>query len=124
MIAEEMTWVVEMGAPKCVAAKMTIAPEVSAAKPWTGMSPMIFRPTVLMIRQPPPAVPRAMDVAQAITTQSGMWKECRTPPETRAMVITPMDFWASFPPWVRAMAEAEKIWMIRNHLFNGPVRSV
>ena len=36
MMAEEMTWVVETGAPRAVATKMTAAPEVSAANPCTG----------------------------------------------------------------------------------------
>ena len=36
---------------------MIVAAVVSAAKPWTGSSFTTFWPIVLMIRQPPAAVP-------------------------------------------------------------------
>ena len=38
MIADEMTWVVETGIPKCEAVRMTVAAVVSAANPWMGSS--------------------------------------------------------------------------------------
>ena len=59
MIALAMTWVVETGIPKCDAPRMTVAAVVSAANPWTGSSLTTFWPIVLMIRQPPAAVPEA-----------------------------------------------------------------
>ena len=124
MMAEEMTWVVETGAPRAVATKMTAAPEVSAANPCTGWRHRTFRPTVLMIRQPPAAVPSAMAAAHAATTQNGMGKDPPTgttnPPATRAMVMRPMVFWASLPPWESAMEEAERTWKILNQRFSLP----
>ena len=63
MIALEMTWVVETGIPKCDASRMIVAAVVSAAKPWTGSSLTTCWPIVLMIRQPPAAVPSEIAVA-------------------------------------------------------------
>jgi hypothetical protein len=45
---------------------MMVAATVSAAKPWIGRSWTIRWPIVLMIRQPPDAVPRPIAVAAAI----------------------------------------------------------
>ncbi len=53
-----------------------------------------------------------MAVAQESMTQKGMWKESMKPPLARAMVMTPMVFWASFSPCERAMELAERIWKI------------
>ena len=50
MIADEITWVVETGMPKCDAPMMIVAAVVSAAKPWTGSSFTTCWPIVLMIR--------------------------------------------------------------------------
>ena len=71
MIALAMTWVVETGAPKCDAPRMTVAAVVSAANPWTGSSLTTFWPIVFMIRQPPAAVPRLIAVAATRITGSG-----------------------------------------------------
>lgn len=57
MIADEITCVVETGRCNSVAVKMTDADVKSAAKPLTGLILMMPVPTVLMIRQPPVAVP-------------------------------------------------------------------
>src|SRR5512141_1894174 len=73
-IAEVMTWVVLIGTPIAVAVRMTTDDDVSAQKPWTGCSSTKSLPTVLMIRHPPIAVPRAIAVAQEAITHSGMWK--------------------------------------------------
>ncbi len=49
----------------------TLAPAVSAAKPWTGWSFTSLWPSVRMMRQPPAAVPAAIVVAHKITTHDG-----------------------------------------------------
>ena len=77
MIAEVMTWVVEIGAWKRNAAvNMIDAPVVSAAKPCGGSSSMILRPSVRMMRQPPAYVPSDSITAQAILTQTGIGSPC------------------------------------------------
>ena len=50
---------------------MTVAAVVSAANPCTGSSFTTLVPMVLMIRQPPAAVPRLMAVAAVRITHSG-----------------------------------------------------
>src|ERR1043165_6177209 len=52
-IAPVMVWVVETGMPKKVAPNRVAAPAVSAQKPPTGLSLVIFDPIVWTIRQPP-----------------------------------------------------------------------
>src|SRR5208283_1946029 len=71
MMAEEMTWVVETGARRIVAVKITMLPADSAAKPLIGFNLMILCPMVFIIRQPPADVPSAMAAAQATITQVG-----------------------------------------------------
>src|SRR3954454_10689353 len=70
MMLELMTWVVEIGMPRRVATSMIVAAVVSAAKPWIGFRLTILWPIVLMMRQPPIAVPSAIAVAAARTTHS------------------------------------------------------
>ena len=67
MMAELMTCVVLTGMPSFEAPKMTVAAVVSAAKPCTGSSFTTFVPNVLMIRQPPAAVPRLIARRRQIT---------------------------------------------------------
>src|SRR4030066_305164 len=62
-MAEVMTWVVLMGIPIADAVRITPAEEVSAQNPWTGCSFTKSLPTVLMIRPPPIAVPKAIAAA-------------------------------------------------------------
>ncbi|MNR81264.1 hypothetical protein D3C72_120040 [compost metagenome] len=83
-----------------------------------GCSFTILVPIVLMIFQPPDAVPAAMASAQATLTQSG------TPasgPSTPAPIIAkrmiPMAFWASLAPWVNAMNAAASTCKGRNSAF-------
>src|SRR5436190_2093208 len=70
MMAAEMLWVVDTGMPRWVAARMTVAELASAAKPLMGCSFTILWPRVLMMRQPPTAVPEAMVKAQTTLIQS------------------------------------------------------
>src|SRR6266567_9000472 len=70
-IAEVITWVVLVGIPMAEAPRMTPADAVSTQKPCTGCSFTKSRPTVLMIRHPPIAVPSPIAVAQAIITHGG-----------------------------------------------------
>src|SRR5688572_5442594 len=69
MMAAEMLWVVETGMPKWVAIQITNAELVSAANPLMGCSFTILWPSVLMMRQPPAAVPAAMTNAQTTLIQ-------------------------------------------------------
>ena len=72
MIAVEMLCVVETGMPKCAASDRMVAELVSAANPWMGCSFTILWPRVLMMRQPPAAVPTAMTMAQVTMIQVSM----------------------------------------------------
>src|SRR5690606_12571246 len=72
MIAEEMLWVVETGMPSAEAPRITEAALVSAAKPWIGCSLTSLWPRVLMMRQPPAAVPAAITRAHVILIQRSM----------------------------------------------------
>lgn len=59
-MAPVMVCVVDTGMPSVVARNKVSAPPVSAQKPPTGLSLVIFWPMVLTIRQPPNMVPRPM----------------------------------------------------------------
>ena len=59
-IAPVIVCVVETGIPVNVAPKRVAAPAVSAQKPPTGFSFVIFDPIVWTIRQPPESVPSPM----------------------------------------------------------------
>src|SRR3954447_23417934 len=78
MIEDEITCVVETGAWRPLAARITIAPAVSAAKPLIGFSLMILWPMFFMIRQPPAAVPSAMAVAHDTITHVGTLQTLRS----------------------------------------------
>src|SRR5699024_12688630 len=67
-IEEEMTCVVLTGKSRKVAPNIISALDVSAATPFTGRIFIILPPTVLMILQPPMAVPKAIAVAQMTCT--------------------------------------------------------
>jgi len=67
-----MTCVVETGIPSIAVPSNTLAPAVSAAKPWTGWSFTSLWPSVRMMRQPPMAVPAAIVSAQIIFIQRGI----------------------------------------------------
>ena len=56
-MAPVMVWVVDTGTPSQVARNKVMAPPVSAQKPPTGLSLVIFWPIVLTMRQPPNIVP-------------------------------------------------------------------
>ena len=71
MMEPVMVWVVETGIPSPVAKKIVAALAVSAAKPLTGCSLVIFIPMVRTIQQPPHMVPRAMVRLQAMITHKG-----------------------------------------------------
>src|SRR6185312_1362337 len=72
MIDDDTTWVVETGSPKIDATMITAAAPVSAAKPLIGCSFTILWPSVLMMRQPPPAVPAAITSAHSTFTHTGI----------------------------------------------------
>ena len=56
------------------------------------------RPRVRTIRHPPMAVPTVRAIAQISFTHSGTTNEGIEPVATRANVIRPIVFWASFVP--------------------------
>src|SRR6266705_2780007 len=72
-----MACVVLTGTPNCVAVRSAMAAPVSAAKPPTGWSLVIFEPIVWMMRQPPDSVPRPMAVCAARITHTGIEKVLR-----------------------------------------------
>src|SRR5579863_1668687 len=71
-IIEPVTvWVVDTGMPRKVAKNRSAAPALEAQQPCTGVSRVIFEPTVLTMRQPPISVPSAIAIWHTITTQNG-----------------------------------------------------
>ena len=64
-MAPVIVCVVLTGTPSAVAVNSDTAPAVSAAKPPTGCSRVIFDPIVWMMRQPPDSVPSAIDACAA-----------------------------------------------------------
>ena len=115
MIAEVMTWVVEIGAWKMYdAVYMIEAAVVSAAKPCGGSSSMIRRPRVRMMRQPPAYVPSDSIAAHANFTQTGIAVARSSPSAmTSASTTTPIVFCASCRPWPSAMPAAETVCAMR-----------
>ena len=84
MIEVEMACVVETGIPSFAATSSTVAAVVSAAKPWIGCNLTTLCPNVLMIRQPPAAVPAAIVSAQITFIQIaisnlGVLRKCNHP---------------------------------------------
>src|SRR5450830_387638 len=61
-MAPVMVCVVETGTPRALAMNRVMAPPVSAQKPPTGLSFVIFWPMVLTMRQPPNRVPKLIAV--------------------------------------------------------------
>src|SRR3546814_3012510 len=70
--ASDLVWVVDTGMPKWAVSVSMVAERVSAAKPWIGCSLTILWPIVLMIFQPPEAVPSAITTAQVTTIQTAI----------------------------------------------------
>src|SRR5207248_728435 len=66
-----MTWVVEIGKPKCDTARITAAPPPCAANPWAAFMFLMRVPVVLMILQPPAYVPSPIAAAAEAITQRG-----------------------------------------------------
>ena len=70
---------------------------------------IILEPAVLMIRWPPLAVPKAIAPAQLAITQVGAWNEGDSPRMTKDITMIPIDFCASFAPWLSESAMEERI---------------
>src|SRR5579859_5325616 len=113
-MAPVMVWVVLTGMPKTAFAMIVSPPAVSAANPPNGVSLVMRWPMVLMMRQPPAIVPPAMARQQQTITQSGTANDFSRPPETSAVVISPMPFCESFVPWPRLKSAAESNCKRRN----------
>ena len=83
-----------------------IAPPVSAQKPPTGLSLVIFVPMVLTMRQPPNIVPRAIAVLAGQDDPErqriGLWPIVE-PAAISSIQMMPMVFCASLPPWPEAV---------------------
>src|SRR5262249_15704328 len=91
---------------------MTAALDDSAEKPCGDSTSVILLPMVLMIRQPPVAVPAAMAVAHRNFTQSGTVKfvALMLPVAIRDSDMTPIVFWASLVRGAGDTSAAEPIW--------------
>src|SRR5215216_2010472 len=108
--------VVETGVPVSVTYASVSAAALSAQKPPTGFSLVIFVPIVCTMRQPPDSVPNAMAACAESTTvvgiggklPSGLYAIPQTPPAVSTAVMIPIVFWASLPPWPNEKAAAEK----------------
>src|SRR5699024_8891391 len=142
MMAEETQCVVDTGMPNSEAARITMAELVSAAKPLMGCSLTILWPSVVMMRQPPPAVPAAMTSAHNTMTHEGMSKppsvdsgmrrkdsqdgnESKVPAAVApasASATIPMVFCASFMPCDRPMTAADRICDLPKKEFTNGVR--
>ena len=72
MMAVLIVWVVLTGTPKKEARVMAKPAELSAAKPWTGSSFVIWKPMVRIMRQPPSMVPNPMTAPQRRMTHRGI----------------------------------------------------
>jgi hypothetical protein len=116
IIEDDTTCVVLTGAPNKLAPQIMAEAVKSAAKPLIGSILKIFPPIVRIIFQPPNAVPEAIDIAQRALTQMGTEKLPINPPLTRAMVMIPIDFWASLEPWAKEAVQAESICSLRKLL--------
>src|SRR5512137_3011054 len=116
MMDVQMIWVVLTGIPRTDAPMIVEAPAVSAANPWTGRSLVILYPIVLTIRHPPESVPSAIAAWAARITHNGTGRWFgstdvpKYPMEKRSGTMIPMVFWASFVPWLKLYAAAEKSW--------------
>ena len=109
MMAVPMVWVVERGMPKWDATVIVAAEAISAANPWIGVNFVIFRPMVFTILQPPKAVARAIVAAERKIIQRGTSNSLMPPERKRSKVITPIVFWPSFEPWLKATKATEQI---------------
>src|SRR5699024_4110696 len=111
-IDEDTTCVVDNGQSNAEATNIVNADDKSAAAPFAGGIFMIFPPTVLMIFQPPTAIPHSIAVAQPIFTHNcasvlvPVWIFATI----SAKVIIPIDFCASFVPCENDCSDAVKIW--------------
>ena len=104
MIEVVVMCVVDTGTAKTVAVvTMTLDATVWAAKPPVGVSWMIRRPMVRMMRKPPAYVPALIAAAAASTTQKGTSKVSISPAVNSASVMMPIVFCASWMPWPSAM---------------------
>ena len=64
----------------------------------------MLRPTVRMILHPPSAVPTVSATAQPSVAQAGAASVSIRPSASSSAAITPIDFCASFAPWLNASA--------------------
>ena len=67
-----------------------------------------------MMRFPPEKVPSPIAAAEASFTQSGTVNCGMRPAASRARAMTPIVFWASFEPWLKAMSAADIVCARRN----------
>src|SRR6185437_1341968 len=120
---------------------ITAADEVSAANPLIGCSLTILWPSVLMMRQPPPAVPAAITSAHTTFTHTGIVKvsalpgmrrndshagksssRCAAVAPTSANAMMPMVFCASFMPCDTPIAAADTSCALPNSALTNGVR--
>ena len=106
------------GAPTKDATKITLAEEDWLTNPSRLLIGKIRRPTVLMIPQPPNAVPTVMATDAPMTTGSGATRLVALPLAKSRPATIPTVFWASFEPWLKASQAEEAHWT----LLTGPRR--
>jgi len=104
-----MVWVVLRGMPVSEARKIVVDAASSAPKPCQDSICTIFSPIMLMILYPPTEVPNPIEAAHSRITHTGTWNSGITPPITKAITNTPMNFCPSFMPWLYAMNADENI---------------
>src|SRR3546814_18165173 len=100
----DATWVVDSANPRALEARMVEAVEVSAAKPWAGLTSVSPSPRVRMMRHPHMYVHRVIVNAHAMMTHrcgSGCAEDCQ-PMVMRWRVKTHLDLVATVVRWVRA----------------------
>ena len=108
----------------CWPSRSTAAELASAAKPWMGSRWITLVPSVRMMRQPPLYVPSAIAAPQDHHPgrDDGVVRQDH-PVATKARVITPIVFCASFMPWASESAAPRPAGAMRNVRFDRPPTS-
>ncbi len=104
----DATCVVDSAKPRCDDARIAVAVEVWAAKPWAGSMVVRPRPRVWVMRQPPRYVPSAIARPALTITQTGGAEPGASEPDViSASVMMPMVFCASFVPCASETSDAD-----------------
>src|SRR5664279_1459711 len=110
MTLDPTIWDEETGAPAMVEISIATVELTCESKLWIGRIRNISRPSVLMIRHPPPMVPTVIATAHAIMTQRGTLVPEAQPTEAMTRTIMPIAFCASLAPWLNARRPDVMYW--------------